>query len=439
MTDEIFVESKSEIEKSVDAPLAARMRPRHIDDFVGQEHLVCVDAPIRCLIDNAEPASIILWGPPGTGKTTLAEIIANACDAIFVHISAVEAGVKEVRQFISTAKIHLKRSKRTILFVDEIHRFANNQQDALLHAVESGVISLIGATTENPSFEVNPALLSRCQVYHLYELDYNHILKIIKNAIENDKILKEKNIILSDVDFLIKIAGGDARNALNALELAVKMSKNSKNVIISRETIERALQKKTNKYDKKGENHYDTISAFIKSMRGSDPDAALFWLAKMLEGGEDPKFIARRMVIFASEDIGNAEPAALMMAVSVFNAVQFIGMPECMINLAQGVTYLASAPKSNAAYIAIDAAISDIRNGANLNIPLHLRNAPTKLMKEEGYGDGYVYPHDEPNHFVDALYFPTQQQEKVYYKPSEFGKEKVFKERLSSLWKKRRS
>ncbi len=438
MIDELFIESKSDRELSNDAPLAARMRPRRIDEFVGQEHLVGEDAPIRSLIENGSPASIILWGPPGTGKTTLAEIIANACDAIFVRISAVEAGVKEVRQFIANAKIQLKRNKRTILFVDEIHRFANNQQDALLHAVESGVISLIGATTENPSFEVNPALLSRCQVYHLLELDYHHIEKIITNAIENDTHLKVKNITLSDIDFLIKIAGGDARNALNALELAVKMSRNQTEIEITRQTIEKALQKKTNKYDKKGENHYDTISAFIKSMRGSDPDAALFWLAKMLEGGEDPKFIARRMVIFASEDLGNAEPAALMLAVSVFNAVQLIGMPECRINLAQGVTYLASAPKSNASYMAIEAAISDIRKGANLTVPMHLRNAPTKLMKEEGYGDGYIYPHDEPNHFVDAQYFPTDKQEKVYYVPSDFGKEKIFKERLNNLWKKRR-
>lgn len=430
-------ESKKKEEISKDAPLADRMRPRKLDEFVGQEHLMGDDAPLRQLILNQDIASIILWGPPGTGKTTLANLIAEYSDSEFIRISAVEAGVKEVRAIIAKADLNLKRKQKTLFFVDEIHRFDKNQQDALLHAVERGIVTLIGATTENPSFEVNSALLSRCQVYHLKELSMEDLTNVVNRALSSDIVFKDLNIQISDMDYLIQMSGGDARTVLNALELSVKLYKNKSNIIIDKYVIQKALQKKINKYDKKGENHFDTISAFIKSLRGSDPDAAMFWMAKMLDSGEDAKFIARRMVIFASEDIGNADPFALSLAVSVFQAVNLIGMPECRINLAQGVAYLASCQKSNSSYIAIDQALADVRSGADLTVPLHLRNAPTKLMKEEGYGDGYKYPHDFEGHFVPELYFPTGQQEKPYYQPGDYGKEKSFKERLLALWGKR--
>lgn len=434
---ELFEIKKSKVQISKDTPLADRMRPRNLDEFVGQSHLIGDSGPLRQLIENNELSSIILWGPPGTGKTTLAYLIAENSASEFIRISAVEAGVKEVRAIIANADLNLKRGKRTLLFVDEIHRFDKNQQDALLHAVERGIVTLIGATTENPSFEVNSALLSRCQVYHLSDLSEDDLKLVLSRAIQDDVYYKDMNITLNDADFLISISGGDARSVLNALELSVKMYKSKKDIVIDKHIIQKALQKKTNKYDKKGENHYDTISAFIKSLRGSDPDASIFWLAKMLDSGEDPKFIARRLVIFASEDIGNADPFALSLAVSVFEAVNLIGMPECRINLAQGVTYLAACPKSNASYLAINEALSDIKNGANLTVPLHLRNSPTKLMKEEGYGAGYKYPHDFDGHFVPELYFPSGEQEKVYYNPGDYGKEKSFKERLQALWGKR--
>jgi len=324
-----------------------------------------------------------------------------------------------------------------LLFIDEIHRFNKSQQDALLNAVEKGIITLIGATTENPSFEVNSALLSRCQIYNLQLLNDDNLRKIIDKSLLTDIYLKELGVEIKDIEFLINYAAGDARTALNALELAVNLFPNEKKIVLTKTDFEKALQKKALLYDKAGESHYDTISAFIKSLRGSDPDAAMLWLAKMLDAGEDPKFIARRMVIFASEDIGNADPFAITLAVSVFQAVQIIGMPECRINLAQGVTYLASCAKSNSSYLAIDAALADVRSGINLTVPLHLRNAPTQYMKSEGYGENYKYPHDFENHFVEENYFPAKMKPKTYYQPTAFGKEKIFLERLKHFWKNR--
>jgi putative ATPase len=415
-------------------PLPERMRPKTIDDIVGQEHLIGRGCPLRAFFDNGTFPSIILWGPPGVGKTTFAQIIANAANYIFYQLSAIDAGVKEVREIINKAKFEISKGNKILLFIDEIHRFNKNQQDSLLNAVEKGIITLVGATTENPSFEVNPALMSRCQVYKLQPISDENIKKIIDDAIANDIILSQYKISIEDYNFIIKYSGGDARSALKALELAVKLHSNEKLFTITNVDFEKALQQKSVQYDKAGESHYDTISAFIKSLRGSDPDAALFWLAKMLDAGEDPKFIARRMVIFASEDIGNADPFALSLAVSVFQAVQLIGMPECRINLAQGVTYLACAAKSNASYVGVESAMSDVQNGESLIVPLHLRNAPTKLMKQEGYGKNYKYPHDFENHFIFENYFPENMQSKVYYKPTQFGKEKNFSERLKYFW-----
>jgi putative ATPase len=353
-------------------------------------------------------------------------------------MSELEARVKEVRDVINRASLLRKSGNKTLLFIDEIHRFNKNQQDALLHAVESGTLTLIGATTENPSFEVISALLSRCQVYRLYSLTDEEIKTIAERALKNDIILGKYDIEIDDWNFLLTIAAGDARTVLNAIDLAFKIAdKHSKKIILKRKDFETALQQKTAQYDKKGENHYDTISAFIKSLRGSDPDAALLWLAKMLDAGEDPKFIARRMVIFASEDIGNAEPGALTLAISVFRAVEVIGMPECRINLAQGATYLASCPKSNASYMGLEKASAAVKSGMSLTVPLHLRNAPTKLMKDEGYGKDYKYPHHYDEHFIEENYFPEGETPKTFYKPTDIGFEIKIKNRLERLWKKR--
>lgn len=430
--NKIFETNNNELYK----PLAERVRPKNIEQMVGQTHLIGKDAPLRIFFEKHQFPSMIFWGPPGVGKTTFALMISETADYNFYHLSAIEAGVKEVRNVIAKAKELQNSGKRVLLFIDEIHRFNKTQQDALLHAVENGIITLIGATTENPSFEINNALISRCQIYKLNLLSDDEIKQVIDNAINNDIILSKLKINIVDWDFLITIAGGDARIALNAVELAIKLhQKNDEIITLNKTLFEKALQQKTPAYDKQGEEHYNTISAFIKSLRGSDPDAALLWLAKMLDAGEDPIFIARRLVIFASEDIGNADPFALSIAVSVFQAVQIIGMPECRINLAQGVTYLACCAKSNASYLGIEEALNDIKNIKYLDIPLHLRNAPTNYMKKEGYGAGYKYPHDYENHFVEENYFPTNIKRKVYYKPTNFGKEKIFKEMLKILWK----
>jgi putative ATPase len=416
-------------------PLADRIRPKKIEEFFGQHHLISEGSPLRSFFEKGDFPSMIFWGPPGVGKTTLAYLISQAGNYDFTRISAVESGVRDIRQIISQAETNFKQNIKSMLFIDEIHRFNKSQQDALLHAVEKGIITLIGATTENPSFEVNSALLSRCRVYKLEELNSDDIKEIVNFALKNDEILNQYNIEIADYNLLHKVSAGDARTVLNIIETAVRLfGKNiSEKLIIDHNLLEKSLINKIPKYDKQGESHYDTISAFIKSLRGSDPDAAIFWLSKMLESGEDPKFIARRMVIFASEDIGNADPGALNLAVSVFNAVNIIGLPECRINLAQGVTYLASAPKSNASYLAIDAALDDIRKGADTTVPLHLRNAPTKLMKSEGYGKDYKYPHDFPNHFVKENYFPVGFN-KQYYKPQDEGIETKIKARLHKLW-----
>ncbi len=433
----LFESSEINNSTNLSAPLAERLRPDSIDRVVGQKHLLGIDAPLRAMVESGNVGSIIFWGPPGTGKTTLAYVLAKATDCRFIRLSAVEAGVKDIRSVIESSKDLQKNGTNTLLFIDEIHRFNKNQQDALLHAVEKGIITLIGATTENPSFEVNSALLSRCQVYRLRSLDNEDIQSLIEYALKEDIKLKEMNIEITDLDFLLTIAAGDARAALNAIEISLKVSGKRDKYEINRALLEKALQQKTANYDKSGESHYDTISAFIKSLRGSDPDAAIYWLAKMIDAGEDPKFIARRMVVFASEDIGNADPFALSLAVSIFQAVTMIGMPEARINLAQGVTYLASCPKSNASYLAIDAALADIERGCPVTVPMPLRNAPTKYMKQEGYGAGYKYPHDFPGRFVHENYFPVGMHPKQYYKPIPVGKEKLFKERLEILWKER--
>ncbi|MGB7511868.1 MAG: replication-associated recombination protein A [Pelodictyon phaeoclathratiforme] len=419
-------------------PLAERVRPHTLDDMAGQEHLVGANGPLRKFLSGAQMPSMIFWGPPGSGKTTLAEICATSLNYSFEQLSAIDSGVKEVRKALEQAEKSRRSGRRTILFIDEIHRFNKAQQDTLLHAIEQGLIVLIGATTENPSFEVNGALLSRMQVYILKPLGSEEIELVIRRALKEDRLLRDLSVEIADLDFLLQFSGGDARKALNAVEAAISLfPEGASEMVLTRELLERALQYKAPIYDKGGENHYDIISAFIKSMRGSDPDAALFWLARMIEGGEDPKFIARRMVIFASEDIGNADPYAITLAISVFQAVAMIGMPEARINLAQGVTYLASAPKSNASYEGINEAMREAKVMQDLAVPLHLRNAPTKLMKNEGYGVGYKYPHSYPAHFVSQHYFPEGMEPKAYYRPGDEGREKYIRERLGQLWHER--
>lgn len=416
-------------------PLAERMRPRKVEDFVGQEHLVGEGKFLERVIKRGELPSLILWGPPGTGKTTIARIVAEASNAWFVEFSAVLSGVKEIREVMKEAKENLQHGKRTVLFVDEIHRFNKAQQDAFLHSVEDGTITLIGATTENPSFEVNAPLLSRCKVLVLEELSFESVKKIIERALEDkEKGLGAYGYRVDEgvVDFIADAAQGDARTALNTIETAFMLCEPDKDGVrhITMEVAVEAMQKKALLYDKGGEEHYNVISAFIKSMRGSDPDAALYWLARMVEAGEDPLFIARRMVIFASEDIGNADPRALSVAISVKDAVDFVGMPEGWIPLAQGVTYLSTAPKSNASYMAYLGAAEDVKKYGPLQVPLHIRNAPTKLMKNLGYSKGYKYPHSFRGAVVEQEYRPDKIKEKTYYKPSERGYEKDIAERL---------
>lgn len=417
-------------------PLAERVRPKTLDEFVGQEHILGKDKALRKLLDQKKIFSMILWGPPGSGKTTLAKLIAEIVDADFHQISAVSSGVKEIREIIQIAEENFSRGKSTILFIDEIHRFNKAQQDSLLHSIESGKLILIGATTENPSFEIISPLLSRCRVYVLQPHSEDDLKKILHQALQKDEYLKNLNIQSIDEDYLVQVSNGDARILLSALEISVELAKQKgEPIILDKDIISEALQRKKIDYDKLGEEHYNLISAFIKSVRGSDPDAAVYYLARMLEGGEDPLFIARRMIILASEDIGNASPNALVIAVSTFQACHFVGMPEARIILSQCATYLASQPKSNAAYLAIESAIDDVRKFPNLPVPLHLRNAPTKLMKDLNYGKDYKYAHNFENHFVLENYLPEELKNRQYYFPTDSGQEKTIKERLMNWWK----
>lgn len=419
------------------APLAERLRPQTLDDYIGQKHLVGPDAVLRKMIEAGRISSFILWGPPGVGKTTLAQIIAHKLETPFYTLSAVTSGVKDVREVIEKAKGSRFFSQASpILFIDEIHRFSKSQQDSLLGAVEQGTVTLIGATTENPSFEVIRPLLSRCQLYVLKSLTKDDLLELLHNAIERDVILKEKHIELKETDAILRYSGGDARKLLNILELVVE-AEGSDNIVITDRTVAERLQQNPLAYDKGGEMHYDIISAFIKSIRGSDPDAALYWLARMIEGGEDPSFIARRLVISASEDIGLANPNALLLANAAFEAVMKIGWPEGRIPLAEATVYLATSPKSNSAYMGINDALQLVRQTGNLPVPLHLRNAPTQLMEELGYSKGYKYAHDYQEHFVEQQFLPDEIQKKRIWHAQENAAELKLQERMIRLWKER--
>lgn len=391
------------------------MRPRTLDAYVGQKHIVGKGAVLRSMIDSGRIASFILWGPPGVGKTTLAQIIANKLETPFYTLSAVTSGVKDVREVIEKARLNrFFTTASPILFIDEIHRFSKSQQDSLLGAVEKGIVTLIGATTENPSFEVIRPLLSRCQLYVLKPLEREDLEELLHRAVTEDEELRKRTIVLQETDAMLRYSGGDARKLLNILELVVE-SEGSDSVTITDEMVANRLQQNPLAYDKGGDMHYDIISAFIKSIRGSDPDAALYWLARMIEGGEDPKFIARRLVISASEDVGLANPNALLLANAAFDAVNKIGWPEGRIPLAEATVYLATSPKSNSAYLAVDEALACVRKTGNQPVPLHLRNAPTQLMKSLGYHDGYKYAHDFPDHFVEQQYLPDQLKDSRFW------------------------
>jgi len=413
-------------------PLAERMRPRSLEEFIGQEHLVGKGKVLEQIIQNKKAHSMLFWGPPGVGKTTLAQIIASSLDIPFFTLSAIDSGVKEVRAVIEKARL----AGHALLFIDEIHRFNKAQQDSLLGAVEKGIITLIGATTENPSFEVISALLSRSQVYVLKPLTEEDLMALVHNALEKDDELKQKKIVVKEWEALLQLSGGDARRLLNLLEL-IASSLEADQHEITNNLVQDVVQNKMALYDKNGEQHYDIISAFIKSMRGSDPNGAVYWLARMIEGGEDPKFIARRMVILASEDIGNANPNALLLATTTFQAVQMIGWPESRIILSQCATYLASSAKSNAAYMAINHAEDIVRKTGDLPVPLPIRNAPTGLMKKMDYGKGYKYAHDYPGNFVDQEYLPEKLQGKKLYDPGNNGSEGRLKEYLRQCWKEK--
>jgi putative ATPase len=424
-------------QKLPQTPLAERLRPTTLNELIGQEHLTGEGSVLRNSLDNKKIPSMILWGPPGVGKTTIAHIIANTLHVPFYTLSAISSGVKEVREVIERAK----HEQNAILFIDEIHRFNKGQQDALLGAVEKGIVTLIGATTENPSFEVNSALLSRCQVYILKPLDKNGLTDLINHAIKKDVFLSKFNIEIKETEAIINLSGGDARRLLNLLELTIDQLSLNKNaeekIIITDEAVINAAQQKVALYDKKGEQHYDIISAFIKSIRGSDPNAAVYWMARMIEGGEDVKFIARRMVILASEDIGNANPTALVLATNTFQAVNVIGYPESRIILSQCATYLASSPKSNASYEAINKAQVLVKQYGDLPVPLPIRNAPTKLMKKLDYGKNYQYAHSFENNFADMEFLPEEIKNSLLYDPGKNAREEELRKFLRERWKKK--
>ncbi len=417
-------------------PLAERIRPKQLDEYIGQEHIVGPDAVLRKSIESGKIPSMIFWGPPGVGKTTLANIIANSLNRPFFSLSAINSGVKDVREAISKAEKQLFFDRpNPILFIDEIHRFSKSQQDSLLGAVEKGIITLIGATTENPSFEVISALLSRCQVYILKHLSREHLIKALDHAILSDIQLKELKITIEEPDALIRFSGGDVRKLLNGLELVVSQQESSTEIVLNNEKVQSAIQANLALYDKAGEQHYDIISAFIKSIRGSDPNATIYYLARMIEGGEDPKFICRRMIISAAEDVGLANPNALLLATNCFTAIEKIGLPEGRIPMAETAIYLATSPKSNSAYLAIKAAQAEVQQSGNLSIPLHLRNAPTQLMKNIGYGKDYQYAHDHKGAFVNLEYMPEEISGTNFYAPKQEGSEIKIKETLKALWK----
>lgn len=411
------------------APLAERLRPNTLDALTGQLHLTGQGSILRTAIENGKVPSMILWGPPGVGKTTIAHIIANTLHQPFYQLSAISSGVKEIREIIEASR----SQQGAILFIDEIHRFNKGQQDALLGAVEKGIITLIGATTENPSFEVNSALLSRCQVYVLKPLDENDLNNLLKEALRHDTVLSKKNISLKETSALITISGGDARKLLNLLELVTDVM--GDDAVITDDAVMEVAQQRIALYDKKGEQHYDIISAFIKSMRGSDPNGAVYWLARMIEAGEDVKFIARRMLIFASEDIGNANPNALLLANNTFQAVNVIGYPESRIILSQCAVYLASSAKSNASYMAINDALDAVKNKGDLPVPLHLRNAPTKMMKQMDYGKNYKYAHNYDSNFINQQFLPDALEGKIFYTPQNNIREEELRKFLKERWK----